>query len=739
MGFGLAAAIATGGGIANADDTGAADTSPGSSASSDSGATARNDSGATAAADTPKAADSAAEPTSGADNAAADDDAADNAAAEDDDSDPSSVEASPTVEAPAEETPTAETPTAETPTESPTETPTEETSTPETPTAESPTEETPTEETPSAEAPTESVEPSESNAQPVNLDETDAKPAASVAEEVPSPTETSSAATTLDVISPTVTDIATSDAQTVTLDVAAATQAVTAAAVSPAIPAALANPLDLITTFFDNLLSLVGFNPSASSPDPSNPADSPLLWTVAAWVRRELFNIAPTAVYNPATNVLLDDGRVLGQVVLNDENGDPLTVVASPPARGTVVINNDGTFLYTPNAEFAANGGTDTFAITVSEASQPDGLSGLINALTFGLLGGPNTISSQVTVTAGPIDFAVPADGYGFGEGGNLVYLTDEELARELDAVVDAGGTWIRMPVRWSMIERQPGQLDWSSTDRIVAAAQARDLQVLATFVDAPDWARDGLYVSGPPKDMDQFALFAQLTVLRYGGYIDDWQVWNEPNLPAYYGFVENRPQNYTAMLKAVYPAIKAVQPNSTVVAAGMAREEGVDSPGVFLLQMYEAGAQGYFDAYAMHPYVFPGGIDSDPLNAWSDVERVHYAMTVFGDGDKKIWLTEVGAPTTCTYCSLLEPFIGSSAITVSEQEQAKQITDIFAAASELGYVGPIFIHGIRDQGIFPDFWADSNFGALLTNDWQPKYTAWILANANNTASAITT
>lgn len=730
VGFGLAAAIATGGGVAHADDTSTSDSGSNSSASADSGSnsgsTAANDTDSSASVDTPKTADTDA-PDDSADESTEDESTADESTEDESTAEASTADPTPTSEAPVETS--VETSTAET---SAPETSTAETSAPETSTPEASTPETSTPGAPSSETVPTSHRPTETTV-------TDTPTVEELA-----PTETSSAPTTTNIESPTATDIAvsaTSEARTVTLDIPTATPTVAAAAVTPAatpapptlISALLENPLKLISTFVDNVLQLAGtFGLSAGS---GTPGDAPLLWTVAAWVRRELFNIEPAPIYNPATNVLLDDGRVLGHVILNDENGDVLTVVAGQPLRGTVQVNSDGYFLYTPNAEFAANGGTDTFTITVSEAAQPGGLSGLLNAVSFGLLGGPRSTTTNVMVTAGPIDIAVPDDGYGFGEGGNLVYLTDEELAKELDAVVAAGGTWIRMPVRWSMIEAQPGQLDWSSTDRIVAAAQARNLQVLATFVDAPEWARDGVYVSGPPVDMNQFALFTQLTVQRYGGYIDDWQIWNEPNLPAYYGFVENRPANYAAMLRAVYPAIKAVQPNSTVVAAGMAREEGVDSPGVFLLQMYEAGAQGYFDAYAMHPYVFPGGIDSDPLNAWSDVERVHYAMTVFGDGDKKIWLTEVGAPTTCEYCSLLEPFIGPSAFTVSEQEQAKQISDIFNAASQLDYVGPIFIHGIRDQGIFPDFWADSNFGALLTNDWQPKYTAWILANANRTTT----
>ncbi|MFM8599757.1 MAG: Ig-like domain-containing protein [Mycobacterium sp.] len=39
------------------------------------------------------------------------------------------------------------------------------------------------------------------------------------------------------------------------------------------------------------------------------------------------------------------------------------------PARGTVAFNPDGTFDYTPNAELAAAGGTDTFTVTVSDRS----------------------------------------------------------------------------------------------------------------------------------------------------------------------------------------------------------------------------------------------------------------------------------------------------------------------------------------------------------------------------------
>lgn len=169
--------------------------------------------------------------------------------------------------------------------------------------------------------------------------------------------------------------------------------------------------------------------------------------------------------------------------------------------------------------------------------------------------------------------------------------------------------------------------------------------------------------------------------------------------------------------MKAAYPAIKNVQPNSTVIAAGLSPLEGSESPPAFLATMYDSGAKGYFDAVAMHPYVFPNGLAADPLNGWSDVTRMRDVMVAHGDSDKKIWMTELGAPTSA-----------SSAEGVSEAEQARQITDVLAAAARLDYSGPAFIYSVRDNNSSDRNNRDSNFGALLTSDWRPKAAASVLA-----------
>ena len=143
----------------------------------------------------------------------------------------------------------------------------------------------------------------------------------------------------------------------------------------------------------------------------------------------------------------------------------------------------------------------------------------------------------------------------------------------------------------------------------------------------------------------------------------------------------------------------------------------GIDAPPNFLNDMYLNGAKGYFDAIGMHPYVFPGGIAADPSNGWSDLARAHDVMTLNGDGDKKVWMTEFGAPTSAP-----------SAEGVSQEEQAKQIVDLLAGAAATGWSGPAFIYRIRAiDSADPDDRED-NFGALMTTDWQPKYAASVLA-----------
>jgi polysaccharide biosynthesis protein PslG len=326
------------------------------------------------------------------------------------------------------------------------------------------------------------------------------------------------------------------------------------------------------------------------------------------------------------------------------------------------------------------------------------------------------TVAGQRSTTAGAV--TPPRDGYGFSVGAPMTYMSHIDADRELDAAAKTNATWLRVLIDWHLVEPMPGAFDWGYVDHWINGARQRGLNVLGLIAYTPDWARTpGSYFSAPPIDPNTFAAFSEKVVQRYRDRVSSWEIWNEPNVPLFFGHVSDRAARYTELLKAAYPAIKASQPDSTVVAAGLSRAWAPDDPPAFVNAMYQLGAKGSFDAMAMHPYVYPNGLAIDDHNGWSDVEKVRKLMVDNGDGDKKIWMTELGAPTSAP-----------SAAGVSQDEQARQITDVLWKAAQSGFSGPAFIFSIRDIDTADQDNDQDNFGALLTSDWQPKVAAGVLA-----------
>ncbi|WP_110315007.1 cellulase family glycosylhydrolase [Mycolicibacterium moriokaense] len=309
-------------------------------------------------------------------------------------------------------------------------------------------------------------------------------------------------------------------------------------------------------------------------------------------------------------------------------------------------------------------------------------------------------------------------DGYGFSVGAPMTYMSTADADGELDAAAKTNATWLRVLIDWHLVEPMPGAFDWGYVDHWINGARQRGLNVLGVIAYTPDWARaPGSYFTAPPIDPNAFATFAKKVVQRYRDRVSDWEIWNEPNVPLFFGDVPDRAARYTELLKAAYPAIKASQPNSTVVVAGLSPAWAPDDPPTFVNAMYQLGAKGSFDAMAMHPYVYPNGLAGDDRNGWSDVERVHQLMVDNGDGGKKIWMTEIGAPTCAPEAS-----------GVSQDQQAREITDMLWKASASRFSGPVFIFSIRDIDSADQENDQNNFGALLTSDWQPKVAAGVLA-----------
>ncbi len=100
-------------------------------------------------------------------------------------------------------------------------------------------------------------------------------------------------------------------------------------------------------------------------------------------------------------------GVVTGTLSPADPDGDALRyAVTTAPEHGSATVGADGGYSYTPDPSIAATGALDSFAVTVDDSAGGlhfHGLAGLVNALTFGLVGtSGHTATTTVSVTVDP-------------------------------------------------------------------------------------------------------------------------------------------------------------------------------------------------------------------------------------------------------------------------------------------------------------------------------------------------
>jgi hypothetical protein len=288
---------------------------------------------------------------------------------------------------------------------------------------------------------------------------------------------------------------------------------------------------------------------------------------------------------------------------------------------------------------------------------------------------------------------------FGIASGGGLQAEPGRERRRDIDDDRRAGARWIRVDINWAQIQPVgPGHFDWRVIDRVVRRARRCRMHVLGTIMYSPPWTRppgtSPIYSPGSAA-LGTFAGQAARHLSRLG--VHDYEIWNEPNSGS---FMQPEPDAgaYAAMLVAADKAIKAVAPQATVVTGGLApASNSADSisPLTFLRQLYRAGAGGYFDAVGDHPYTWPAMPGARrSWSPWYQMYRRHDSlrsiMKAHGDGAKRIWATEFGAPTGGPRGSAF----------VSDATQARMVARAYELWAHYRWAGPLFLYQGRDAGI---------------------------------------
>jgi hypothetical protein len=201
-----------------------------------------------------------------------------------------------------------------------------------------------------------------------------------------------------------------------------------------------------------------------------------------------------------------------------------------------------------------------------------------------------------------------------------------------------------------------------------------------------------------------------QVLVRRYGPHgsfwhrnprlpydpVHAWQIWNEPSLKVYWA-PRPSPVGYTALLRASYRAIKAVDRHALVLAAGVPFVAGIK----FYERMYKAGARRYFNVLAFHPY------SAKVKYAEADLRLLRQAMDRAGDRHKPIWVTEFGWSNA-----------GKSPFSADAQNPGRataMIKFLSAHRRPLG-IGRVFYYDWRDPAKKPVNWWGVNMGLYRSN-----------------------
>ena len=131
-------------------------------------------------------------------------------------------------------------------------------------------------------------------------------------------------------------------------------------------------------------------------------------------------------------------------------------------------------------------------------------------------------------------------------------------------------------------------------------------MTILATLNHTPEWAvTPGTPpLSGAPADPQKYADFWGDMAARYAGRISAYEGVCETNpTGASSGLRSRMPRSTRRSLKPAYLAIKAADPNATVVAGSVGYTQNVPGETIdaveFISDMYANGAAGYFDALA--------------------------------------------------------------------------------------------------------------------------------------------
>ncbi len=247
---------------------------------------------------------------------------------------------------------------------------------------------------------------------------------------------------------------------------------------------------------------------------------------------------------------------------------------------------------------------------------------------------------------------------------GVQVYGTMSPQSPYYCELVSSGARWIRNEISWASVEPSnvsPSEYNWRLVDSVVEPARQGGFNMVLTIHYNPGWAATNSLGPIDKVPLSEFTSFVGALVERYDGdgiddapgspIVEHFEFYNEPD--ANIAGVDdirwgNYGKEYAQMLEAVYPTVKAANPNAKVLLGGIAYDWFVEHNGPFVRSfldtVLENGGGAYFDIMNFHQYP-PFAVNWGAPNGPGLLEKTKAMREKLAEYnlDKPIFITEAG------------------------------------------------------------------------------------------------
>lgn len=273
--------------------------------------------------------------------------------------------------------------------------------------------------------------------------------------------------------------------------------------------------------------------------------------------------------------------------------------------------------------------------------------------------------------------------------------------------------------------DEQPGEFNWSALDRLVDAAHQYRMEIVLTVRSISSWGTKNMAQgrgversSSAPALMRHWTFFLSSLAKRYKGQGVCYEIENEVGNKMFW---DGTQEEYSALLKASYDAIKYVDEAAQVLAAavdcGIARH--LTTPAaqqefrVHLDSWWRAIlSTKAFDIVSIHDYYYPGnGAEVNGFTFRGYLQHVLQLMKEAHVEALPVWITAAGFVSSPAQ-------ISGRTDSGSADKQAQWLKEAYAQAFDAG-VERIFWVLLNDQ-------SRTYFGAMGLNDPEGKHrSAW--------------